>query len=151
MEKLERKEITSGLVLNGAMLEESRERENRIKPRKKIDLLIILDFFPTNPKKNPMIMSIGANSVDCRSTSWAVMVVPILLPKIIPKLFLKEIIPVLTNTTVITVIAELDCTIAVEIAPRIVPIYLFLTSFPIPLRNFSAASSWISLLRFSIA
>lgn len=44
-----------------------------------------------------------------------------LLPKRIPKLFLNDMIPVLTSITVRTVIAELDWIIAVEKAPKSVP------------------------------
>jgi hypothetical protein len=107
-ERWEKKSIATRLSLSGSMLIERRLRANRIKPKKKIGLLTILNFLPKRPNTNPRIMSIEAIAAELTKASWAVTVVPTLLPKIIPKLLEKDIIPVLTKATVITVTAELD-------------------------------------------
>ena len=151
LDKCEKKFIIFGSPLNGSILEERMFKAKRIKPRKKIGLLIIFIFLPKKRETKPRIMRIGAIASDCIKASCAVIVVPILLPKITPRLLRKEMIPVFTSTTVNTVIAELDCIAAVENAPTNVPTNLFLTSFAIILLNLSAANSCISLLRFSIA
>jgi hypothetical protein len=133
------------------MLEERRFKVNNIRPRKKIGLLISLDFLLTIPKKKPRIIKIDAMVAELTKANCAVTVVPILLPKITPKLLLKEITPVLTNTTAITVTAEEDCVMAVASAPTKVPMYLFLTNFAIISLNLSDARLCNSLLRFYIA
>jgi hypothetical protein len=107
-ERWEKKSITTGLSLSGSMLIERRLRANSIKPKKKIGLLTILNFLPKRPNTNPRIMSIEAIAAELTRANCAVIVVPTLLPKIIPKLLEKDIIPVLTKTTAIAVTAELD-------------------------------------------
>ena len=141
LERCEKKFITSGLSLSGCTVEESRERENSKKPIKKMGLLINFVFLPTIPSIKPTIINMEERTVEFNSTNCAVIVVPILLPKSIPKLLLKEITPVLTSITTITVTAELDCIMAVSIAPKRVPVYLFFDTLPRnPLNLFAAKS-----------
>lgn len=150
-ERLEKKSITSGFSFRGDSVEESREREKSKKPRKKSGLLINFVFLPKIFNINPVIISSGARTVESSNTNCAVIVVPILAPKIIPKLLLNEITPVLTSDTVITFTAVLDWIIAVRIEPKRVPMYLFLDTLPRNSLNLLVARSCISLLRLSIA
>ena len=71
----------------------------------------------TTDKKNPKIIRNGAKLVNLKATSWAVIVVPTLLPKIMPTLFLKDKTPALTRLMAITDVAELDWITAVTTAP----------------------------------
>lgn len=151
LSRVEKKRITSGFVLSGSTVEESKEREKRMKPRKKIGLLISFAFLPNRPKRKPRIIKKDASRVELSTANCAVTVVPMLLPSIIPKLLLKEMIPVFTSITVVTVTAELECITAVDNAPTSVPRYLFLANLPITDLNLSEANSCISLLRFSMA
>ena len=59
-------------------------------------------------KKKPRINIAGANAVSLNAISCEVTVVPILEPKIIPMLFLKERTPAFTRPMAITEVAELD-------------------------------------------
>jgi len=52
-----------------------------------------------------------------KETNWAVMVVPILAPMMVPTAWVKVISPELTKPTIITVVVELDCRRAVTAAP----------------------------------
>jgi hypothetical protein len=144
-------DITSGLSFSGSILEESKLKVNRIRPRKNIGLLTSLNFLLAKPNRNPKIIRIDAIAGAFNKANCAVIVVPILLPNIIPRLFLKDIIPVLTKTTDITVTAVEDWIIAVERAPKRVPIYLFPANLEITSLNLSDAKPCNSLLRFSIA
>ena len=56
----------------------------------------------------PMIIKIGAKLVSLKATSCAVIVVPMLLPKIMPTLFLNERTPAFTKPIEMTDVAELD-------------------------------------------
>lgn len=104
-----------------------------MRPRKNIGFEIILNFGPKRPTKKPMIIMIEAKVIELTNARYAVTVVPMLLPNIMPRLLVNEIIPVFTSITVITVTAELDCISAVIVAPTIVPEILFLTNLPITL------------------
>jgi hypothetical protein len=55
-----------------------------------------------------MTMNTGAKAVSLNATSWAVMVVPILAPNIIPNEPINDRVPAFTRPTVITVVAVLD-------------------------------------------
>lgn len=75
-----------GLLLRGSIAMVNRFNENRTKPIKKIGFPAIFIFFGANLNRKPTISRIGATGVEVRRASWAVRVVPILLPKIIARL-----------------------------------------------------------------
>ena len=133
--------INSGLFFNGSTVDESQFNVKRIKPKKNIGLLINFNFLFNIPRTNPITINTEAITEEFTSANCAVIVVPMLAPRIIPKLLLKDIIPVLTKTTANTVTAELDCVIAVAKAPTNVPFTLFLTNLDINFLNFSEANS----------
>jgi hypothetical protein len=56
----------------------------------------------------PIVISTGAKLVSLKATSYAVIVVPMLLPKMIPTLLLNERTPALTKPIEITDVVELD-------------------------------------------
>ena len=72
-------------------------------------------------------------------TNHAVIVVPILAPIITPADCLRFNRPAFTRLTVITVVTEDDCTIAVELKPVITPLNLFEVIDPNILRSRSPA------------
>jgi hypothetical protein len=71
-------------------------------------------------------------------------------PMMIPREAANEIMPAFTSPTVITVVAVLDWTSAVTIAPAIVPRRGVLVNFWIRARNFSPAATWNSRENCSI-
>ena len=64
LENSEKRAITSGLFFNGSIVEESRDREKSIKPRKKTGFPIIFALLPPiSPIKKPMMMNKDAKTV----------------------------------------------------------------------------------------
>ena len=144
------KEITAGSFFKGSILCDTNTRPYKTRPKKNRGLPRILYFLPNIFKKNPNIMKIGANAVNFNAISWAVNVVPTLLPKMIPKLLAKEIRPALTKLTVITIVVELDCTIAVTKAPKTEPITGVFVTFLNNFLNLLPARCFISCEKLSI-
>lgn len=100
-------------------------------------------------KKKPMIIRNGAKLVNLKATSWAVMVVPTLLPKIMPTLCLNDNTPALTRLIVITEVAELDWITAVTKAPINTPTNGNLVALLRDFRKCSPETRSISLEKFS--
>jgi len=73
-----------------------------------------------------------------------------LAPKIIPRLATNDIIPALTNPTVITVVAEEDWISAVIPAPVNKELNLFFVNLAINFLKVFPDALWISLEKFSI-
>jgi len=151
LERYENIFTKSGLSFKGAIDEERTFKERRIKPRKNNGFPIILEFLPPYWRRYPIIKSRQASIPPSIRVNCAVIVVPILLPNMTPRLLSNEMTPVLTNAIAMDIIAVLDCIKAVPIAPTIVAEHLFLTSLDIFFRKFSVANSCISLVRLSTA
>ena len=99
---------------------------------------------------NPIRITMGAKAVRFSAMSWEVSVVPTLAPKMIPSDAAKEMIPAFTSPTVMTVVAVLDWTIDVTIAPTTVPRTGVFVERWIRFRNVSPAASWTSRENCSI-
>ncbi len=95
------------------------------------------------------MMKTGAKAVSLKATSCAVTVVPILEPKMMPTLFLKESTPALTRLMAMTEVAELDWMTAVTKAPISTPTTGIFVVLARNFRNFSPEIRWISSEKFS--
>jgi len=73
-----------------------------------------------------------------------------LAPTFTPRLEANDIVPALTRLTAITVVAALDCTVAVRSAPKAAPLQRSLVNFPRVSLNRSPTELMISLLKFSM-
>ena len=102
-----------------------------------------------NESANPRMINTGAIAVSSNATNWAVIVVPIFAPKMIPTLFLNESTPALTRLTAITEVAELDWITAVTKAPISMPITGIFVALARNLRNLSPEIFSISAEKFS--
>ena len=85
----------------------------------------------------PTSTNAGAMSVSLKAISWAVMVEPMLEPKMTPAAWYRSMSPALTKPTTITVVADEDCTSMVKSMP---------ISSPMMRLRVSTSSRWRRLL-----
>ena len=90
----------------------------------------------------PIPNAIGAIFSNLKDTNWAVTVVPILAPIMIPIAWDSDIIPAFTKPTTITVVALELWIIPVTTAPTKTPITTLLVRNPIIFFNCSPADFW---------
>ena len=81
----------------------------------------ILSVLPTNNMRNPTATGSSANLVTLNATIWAVIVVPILAPRITPMAWDRDMRPAVTKPTSMTVVTDEDWITEVTKAPVSIP------------------------------
>ncbi len=100
--------------------------------------------------RKPTGISTCPKAVILKATSWAVTVVPMFEPMMIPRLWRNESVPALTSPMVMIVVAALDWTRAVTPAPRSAPRTGRFVTLPRILLKLPFATARISREKFSI-